>query len=224
MNRTNLLKTGMGLLAVVLLAVYSSASLALTAAGTIIGNLATVNYQVSGISQPAIGSSVGGNSNGAGTPTNFTVDDKVVFTVTTVDGADVAVTPGQNTATPPYLTYLITNTGNATHGFLFSTVNEANATANPFAGNVDDFDAVTPTVHVAATCATATYTVATDTSSSLFSLAAGATCHVFIVVPNTTGIPTSQVNGDVAVMALVGQAAATGATYAAGAGAASEIG
>jgi hypothetical protein len=218
MTRFNLLKTAGGLLGAVLLAVYSSASLAITAAGTVVGNLATVNYQVAGVSQAAIGSSAGGNTSGAGTATNFTVDDKITFVVSTVDVADVGVTPAQTTV--GILVYKITNNGNATHGFLFSTVNEANGTANPFAGAVDDFNTVTPAVFVSKTNSS-TYTAGTDTSSSLFSLAPGASDFVFIVVPANTGIPNTQVNGDVAVMALVGQAAATGASYAAGAGAAS---
>jgi hypothetical protein len=198
--------------------VYSSASLAITAAGTVVGNLATVNYQVGGVGQPAIGSSSTGNSSGAGTATNFNVDDKITFVVSTVDAADVGVTPAQTTV--GILVYKITNNGNATHGFLFSTVNEANGTANPFAGNTDDFNTVTPAVFVSKNNTT-TYVPANDTSGSLFSLAAGASNYVFIVVPANTGIPGTQVNGDVAVMALIGQAASTGASYAAGAGAAS---
>jgi hypothetical protein len=218
MSNANLFKTAGGLLGAVLLAVYSSASLAITAANTPVNNLATVNYQVGGVGQPAIGSSSTGNTSGAGSNTSFVVDDKITFVVSTVDVADVPVTPAQTTV--GVLVYKITNNGNATHGFLFSTVNEANATVSPFGGNADDFNTVTPAVFVSKNN-TSTYVPANDTSASLFSLAPGTSNFVFIVVPANTGIPGTQVNGDVAVMGLIGQAAVTGASYAAGAGTAS---
>ena len=217
MTRFSIIKTVGGLLATVLLAVYSSASLALTAANTTVSNLATVNYQVGGVSQTAIGSSPTGNPSGAGTATTFQVDDDITFVVSTVDSSDVGVTPAQTTV--GVLVYKITNNGNATHGFLFSTVDEANGTANPFTGNTDSFN-TTESVFVSKNNTT-TYVPANDTSSSLYSLAPGASNYVFVVTPANTGIPNNLSNGSVAVLGLVGQAAATGASYAAGAGAAS---
>jgi uncharacterized repeat protein (TIGR01451 family) len=108
------------------------------------------------------------------------------------------------------LVYKVTNNGNATQGVTFTTVQEANGTANPFAGGVDNFDPTAIQVFVSKNN-TATYVPANDTASSIPQLAAGASNFVFIV----SNIPASQVDADVAVQALVAQVAAAGgsATY-----------
>ena len=208
MKLVNTVRLTGAMLAGVLLSLFSATSFAAnTASGTTISNLATVNYSVGGISQTAIGSSSTGNSSGAGTATTFLVDDKLLLTVTTNDAADVNVTPGQTGA---ILVYKVTNNGNATQGVTFTTVQEANGTANPFAGGVDNFDPTSVQVFVSKNN-TATYVPANDTASSIPQLAAGASNFVFIV----SNIPASQVDADVAVQALVAQVAAAGgsATY-----------
>ncbi|HEY1774407.1 MAG TPA: hypothetical protein VGH91_14560 [Gammaproteobacteria bacterium] len=202
------------LLAGVLLSLISANAFAVvppggTAGGTVISNLATVNYQVGGVAQTAIGSSQTGNSSGAGTATTFTVDNKLYITVTTVDAADVQVSPS---GTHVVLEYLVTNNGNETQGVSFTTIEEATATASPFGGNNDDFDATLTNsgdgIFVQKTLSGSAYASATDTASSIPQLIAGGTAHVFVVAD----IPTVQVDGDVSVIALVGQIAVSGAS------------
>ena len=194
------------LLAGVVLSLFTgTASAAVgTPSGTTVSNLATVNYNVNSIAQTAIGSSPTGNTSGAGTATTFLVDTKLVMLVQTIDSADVAVTPGQTGA---ILVYKVTNNGNSTQGVTFTTVQEANGTANPFAGGVDDFDPTAIQVFVSKNN-TSTYVAANDTASSIPQLASGASNFVFIV----SNIPAAQVDADVAVEALVGQVAAAGAS------------
>jgi hypothetical protein len=197
------------LMASVLLTLASVAANAAgnTTAGTSIANRATVNYSVGGLAQPAIGSSSTGNTSGAGSDTTFLVDDKLALSVTTVDAAIVSVSPGQATA---ILVYQVTNSGNATQGVSFTTLSKATGTANPFGAGTDDFDSTSPTVHVSKNN-TATYVSANDTANSIPQLAAGASNYVFVVA----SIPNTQVDGDIAVNALVGQVAVAGgsATY-----------
>src|SRR5262245_14493088 len=66
-----------------------------TLAGTPINNLATLNYSVGGVTQNAIGSTEGGNTAGAGTPTSFVVDNKVNLSVGTTDGGPQSAIPSQ---------------------------------------------------------------------------------------------------------------------------------
>jgi len=199
------------LLAGVLLSLFSANSFALTASGTTISNLATVNYQVGGVSQTAIGSSPTGNTSGAGTATTFKVDTKLLISVTTNDAADVSVTPAQTAAV---LSFTVTNNGNATQGVTFSTVQELAGVLASTAGagftGTDNFDPTGISVFVANGHGGA-YVSGTDTASSIPQLAAGASVVVYIVAT----IPNTQVDGDVAVEALVAQVAAAGgsATY-----------
>lgn len=79
-----------------------------TTAGTVIGNRAYVDYQVSGIDQPQIGSSAAGNLTGAGSDTTFTVDKMVDITVAAGAGGTVFT---NQTSAP--LVFTVTNTGNA---------------------------------------------------------------------------------------------------------------
>ena len=202
MKLVNTVRLTGAILAGVFLSLFSATSFAAnTAASTSITNLATVNYSVGGVSQTPIGSSSTGNTSGAGTPTSFLVDDKLLLTVTTVDTADVNVTPGQTGAV---LVYKVTNNGNATQGVILSTIQESGVT-NPFTGGIDNFDPTAITVHVSQNN-TATYVPANDTASGISQLASGASAFVFIV----SNIPASQVDADVAVEALLAQVAATG--------------
>jgi hypothetical protein len=196
------------LLAGVLLSLFSANAFALTAGGTTISNIATVNYQVGGLAQTPIGSSVGGNTSGAGTATTFVVDNKLNLVVTTVDVADVQVSPA---GVHVVLEYLVTNSGNETQGVSFTTLQEVTTTASPFGGNTDDFDASLGNsgdgIFVQKTFSGSAYASGTDTASSIPQLAAGGTAHVFVVAD----IPGVQVDGDVSVIALVGQVAIAGA-------------
>lgn len=202
-NRVKL--TGALLAGVVLTLASVAANAANTAAGTSIANRATVNYSVGGVAQSAIGSSPTGNTTGAGTDTTFLVDDKLILSVTRIDSSIVSVSPGQTTAV---LVYQVTNGGNATQGVSFTTLSKATGTADPFGGATnDDFDSTSPTVHVSKNN-TATYVSANDTASSIPQLAAGASNYVFVVA----SISGTQVDGDIAVNALVAQIAAAGAS------------
>lgn len=80
-----------------------------TASGVTINNTATVNYSVSGVPQAAIGSSPTGNSAGAGSPTQFVVDNKVNLTVTRVGLAQTPVAAGQLNQT---VVFRVENIGN----------------------------------------------------------------------------------------------------------------
>jgi uncharacterized repeat protein (TIGR01451 family) len=201
------------LLAGVVLSLFSANSFALTASGTTISNLATVNYKVGGVSQTSIGSSQAGNTSGVGTATTFLVDTKLLISVATTDVADVSVAPGSSAQV---LTFTVTNNGNATQGVLLTAIQES-GTTNPFTGNADSFDVTSPTVFVESG-GTAGYTVAQDTATNIPQLAAGASMTVYIV----STIPAVQADGTVAVLALKAQVAVAGgsATYGTAPGAA----
>lgn len=211
MKLVNTVRLTGALLAGLFLSLFSANSFALTASGTTISNLATVNYTVGSTAQAPIGSSSTGNTSGAGTATTFLVDDKLVLTVVTNDAADVTVQPGMTTAV---LSFTVTNNGNATQGVTFTTVNEANGVLGSTAGagftGTDNFDTTSVNVFVANAHGGA-YVAGTDTASSIPQLAAGATAVVYIVAT----IPNTQVDGDISVMALKAQVATAGgsATY-----------
>jgi uncharacterized repeat protein (TIGR01451 family) len=196
------------LLAGVLLSLFSANAFALTAGGTTISNLATVNYQVGGNAQTAIGSSAAGNTSGAGTATTFVVDNKLNLTVTAVDTLDVTVTPAQTGAV---LAFTVTNNGNETQGVSFTTIEEISTTLASTAGagftGTDNFDPTGISVFVANGHSGA-YVVGTDTASTIPQLAAGASATVYIVAT----IPSAQVDADVAVEALVAQVTVKGAS------------
>lgn len=213
------------LLAGVFLSLFSASSFALTASGTTISNIAIAGYSVGGTAQNSICSSPTGNTtttgststslaqcnnNGTtgGTNTSFLVDDKLVLTVAHVDTGDVTVSPG---ATLQFLSFTVTNNGNATQGVTFTTVQEASATTAtaPFTGT-DNFDPTSIQVFVANGHSGA-FVPATDTASSIPQLTAGASATVYIV----STIPGTQLDGDIAIEGLVAQVAAAGgsATY-----------
>lgn len=73
-----------------------------TAAGTIISNFATASYTQSGVTYTH-------NSN----VTTFMVDDKVSFTLTSADASSVTIAPSGRA----YMTYILSNTGNAPHDY-----------------------------------------------------------------------------------------------------------
>lgn len=116
-----------------LTAVTNMASAAGTAAGTDIDNTATITYAVSGVGQAPIGSSLGGNTVGAGTPTTFKVDKKVDLIVTTTSGTNVV--PGSPAGATTALTFNLKNEGNSTESF--------NAAATQVTGDAFDTSACT---------------------------------------------------------------------------------
>ncbi|ABW69056.1 DUF11 domain-containing protein [Desulfosudis oleivorans] len=167
-----------------------------TASGTPVTNLATVAYQVGGVDQTVIESSLTGNSTpgiGNGTATSFVVDTSLDLSVAWTDLADVEVVPGQ---LDQVLIFTVTNDGNATQDFSLSAVNRA-------AG--DDFDTTGVTIFVESG-ATAGYQAGEDTADYIDELAADASKIVYIV----SDIPAATVNGNDAILDLVAQVAVGG--------------
>ncbi len=105
------------LISAVAVAVPQQASALGTTSGTSIANRATINYQVGGVPQTAIGSSPTGNTSGAGTDTTFVVDDKVMMTVAANDAAAITTYPSSTTQA---MKFTMSNTGNTTHDFALS--------------------------------------------------------------------------------------------------------
>lgn len=90
-----------------------------TPAGTIISNYATATYTMEGNAHTQ-------NSN----LTNLVVDDKVSLTLTAADAVNVTITPGGRA----YMTYRLTNTGNAPHDFTLSATVTGIPTLLPTSG------------------------------------------------------------------------------------------
>src|SRR5262245_66438495 len=82
-----------------------------TPSGTTISNQATVDYSVGGVSQAQITSAAA----------SFVVDTKIDFNVAEVSLNATQTHPGQ---TNVVAAFTVTNTGNATQGFVLTVVNE----------------------------------------------------------------------------------------------------
>ncbi len=197
------------------LAAGGSAHAVGTASGTAITNLATLSYSVGGAPQTAIGSSVAGNTTGAGTATSFVVDNKINLLVATTDTTFVSVVPGltgvavgnPNGATQ-VTTFTVTNTGNSVQDYSLATANLVNGTIL-FTGT-DNFDGTACVARVESG-GTPGYD-STDTAVFIDDLPADGLRTVYVVC----AIPVARVNNDVAVVsltatALVGGVAGQGA-------------
>ena len=98
-----------------------------TLAGTNISNVATVNYTVSAVAQPALTANA-----------DFVVDRRIDMTLTPVPVALVSVTPG---TAGNLIAFTLTNTSNAALDFTTAAANRANGTADPYGGaTADGFD------------------------------------------------------------------------------------
>ncbi len=167
---------------------------AFAAAGDTISNTASLSYDVSGTTQPAITASV-----------DFIEDRLINFVVSTADGATVSVAPS---ATTQVQSFDVTNNGNDTQDFLFTALDRTTGTADPHGGaQTDNFDVSSVSVYVD-TVLDGNYVPADDTAVFADEVAPGATVRVFVVstIPDNTVVS----NGDVAVMALIAQVAAGG--------------
>ena len=189
-----------------------SASTAFAAAGGTISNTATLTFDVGTTatelkSSPTGNSDVvgGGGAGAAGVATDFLEDRLVNFTVAEVGVATTDVIAGD---TVQVQTFTVTNNGNAPQDFLLAALQQANGTADPFGGVVDDFNATTPKVYVET--ATAGYAAADDTNIFIDELAAGASITVYIVAD----IDAATADGSLSVMTLVAQIAAGGSASA----------
>ncbi|MBT8118505.1 MAG: DUF11 domain-containing protein [Gammaproteobacteria bacterium] len=192
------------------------ASGAYAAAGDTISNQATLNYDVGGAAQVLIESGTGaGNSTpgaGNGTTTDFIEDRLINFDIVRLGATGDAVPSG--TLQP--VTFNLTNNGNAAQGFLLKGLNNADGTADPWGGTNDEFDAtlVQTFVENGLQAGYQSSGANQDTAAHVASLASGANVDVYVVstmpLNDTGGNPL--VNGNVAVMTLVAQAAIDGST------------
>lgn len=183
------------LAAVAALVAAAEAQAAGVAAGDIVENLATVSYSVNGVSQTAIESSPTGNTTpgaGNGTVTDFTVDRVIDLTLIQQGTANTPVSPG---ALQQVTTFVLTNISNSTQGYTFSAADLATGTSVN-AGNADSIDLGTYSVFV--DDGSGVYEPATDTATTVASLAADASVTVFVVAD----IPLTAVDGDVANVEL----------------------
>ncbi len=90
-----------------------------TPVGTVLGSQATAHY--------TIGTS---NYSTLSNMTTFRVDDKVSFTLTASDSANVTILPNSRA----YMTYVLTNTGNGPHDFTLTQAVSGIPTLTPAAG------------------------------------------------------------------------------------------
>ncbi len=180
-----------------LLGFVSQSALAVgTASGTLISNIATLNYSVGGVAQTSIGSSQLGNTSGAGTATTFLVDNKVNLTV--VGGGVTTVTPGQVGGVS---TFTVTNQGNTVQDFSLTPAN--NITGTVSGANTDNFDG---TGLIAFIDTNANGIFDAGEKQYIDELAPGSSATVTVL----STIPISQVNNDVSVIHLIATARAGG--------------
>ena len=201
-----------GGLAIALALSFSQSAWALgTASGTTINNLATLNYSVGAVAQPAVGSSPTGNSVGPGTNTGFVVDNKVNLTVATVDVAAVPVVPGQ---TNVVATFTVTNTGNTVQDYSLGVINLPSGTT-VFAAN-DNFDTGACTAYAKSSPAGPFVLGVDNVPANIFidELAPDATKTVYVLCAS---IPGTQVNNDQANISLTATTATGGTAGAQGA-------
>lgn len=171
-------RTALALLLVGGAAALPQAQAAGTASNTQVDNKATISFSVGGNAQTPIESSPTGNAVpgvGNGTVTRFVVDNKVDLTVTEVGTAATIVNPGQLAAVT---TFLVTNTGNSPQAYQLTAANIASG-ASLF-GNADNTDVSNLRVFVEGNNNT-TYEPASDTATSIVTLAADAAIRVYIV-------------------------------------------
>lgn len=183
---------------------------ALAAAGDPISNTATLGYSVGGSTQTVIESSAAGNSTpgvGAGTATTFVEDRVINFTIADNGVTGSAVPGGAQQVT----TFTLLNSSNATLGFLLKGANNLDGTIDPQGGTADEFDASSVQTFVESG-ANLGYQPLEDTVAFVGSLAAGASIDVHVVstIPLVDSSSNPLVNGNVAVMTLIAQAAAAG--------------
>jgi hypothetical protein len=158
-----------------------------TASGSTITNTVTVNYNVGTTAQTAIQAS-----------DIITVDRKVNLTVAEIGTTTTTVNPGQATQVT---SFTVTNNSNATIDIGLTAAQLSGGTAAH--GGTDNFDITGMTMYVDNTTGTVGSWDAGDlVVSYLDQIAADGVKTIFIV----GGIPSGQVNGDIAGVKLTGQA------------------
>ena len=192
----------LGIIAAAVIGLAAQGALAAgTASGTVVNNLATLNYSVGGVAQTAIGSSPTGNTLGAGTATTFVVDNKVNLTVAESNSTVTSSSPG---ATNQITTFTVTNTGNTAQGY---NLVAANATGPTVFGVADDIDVTISAIFVDAN-GNGVYDAGVDLASAISTLAPDASVAVFVLVT----VPAGATNGQQAVVTLAATTTTSGTT------------
>ena len=192
---------GFGFRALFILVLSFGSSHVFSAAGDVISNIATIDFVYQGNSLVQESSPTGNIQTGVGngSPTSFIEDRLINFSVVSADAAAVDVASLQSAA---FLTYTITNNGNASQDFLLTAIN----TSSPFGVNTDSIDPISPMQVFVEEGSNAGYLLAEDTEVFIDDLAIGATVTVYVVAT----MPVSII-GDAAAVALVAQVAEGGA-------------
>lgn len=193
------------LAAILLLMGVQQAQAAGTLQGTNVGNTASVNYSVGGVSQPSVSSNT----------VNFLVDRRINLTVAEVGGTPTNVIPG---SIDRVTTFTVSNTTNGIQDFRLLASNDLPGPGTAF-GNTDNFDASNVRVF-ADVNGNGTYDPAIDTQTFIDELGPDQSRTVFVLVD----IPVSQVNGDIAGVTLRAFAANSGTGGALGADATQTVG
>ncbi len=182
----HLKRASLALIAMSSISVMQSASAAGTVAGTPISNQATVTYQVGGVTQTPVSS-----------PTvQFLVDNRIDLTVAESSTTTTQTSPG---LTNQVTAFTVTNTGNASQGFVLTAANMASGSASPFGGTADNQDVSNVRVFVdSGATGTPNAYDATDTAINIASLAPDATVTVFVLAD----VPVATTNGQFANVQL----------------------
>jgi uncharacterized repeat protein (TIGR01451 family) len=189
----------------------ANAQSTLTPAGTSIQNRATVNYSVGGQPQTLIESSPTGNTTpgaNAGANTSFLVDNRVDLTVSEASGAATVTAPGAPSA---WLSFTVTNTGNAPQGYQL-TISEETGTL--LFGNTDNANVGLASLQVRVDEDPSTGNGTgndtfdgTETATAIDLLNPGYSVTVFVLAPS---VPLTLVNGNFANVRLQAQTAVAG--------------
>ena len=183
-----------------------------TPSNTTVSNLATVDYDVGGVSQVPIESAPGGNSTpgvGNGAATTFVVDNMVDLTVAQVGTASTLVGPGETGAVT---VFTVTNDGNTPQGYALSAVNLTSSDPVVNAKADTDLDVTNFQIFVDGN-GNGTYESGSDSATFIDTLAPDATITVFVLAD----VPLSAADSGVANVRL------TAATQVAGSGAATPV-
>jgi uncharacterized repeat protein (TIGR01451 family) len=187
MTRTQRLLASASVLAAAAAFSASPAVAAGTSSGTTITNTVTLDYQVGGVAQNQLSAS-----------DSFTVDRKVVVSVSEVGSATTQVGPGQAVAVT---TFSVANASNAAIDVALAATQLSGGTAAH--GGTDDFDVTGVKIYVD-TNANGSYDAGTDQLITYVDqLAADSSKTVFVVA----SVPLGRVTGDVAGVKLTGTAA-----------------
>lgn len=158
-----------------------------TAAGTVITNNVTVDYEVGGINQADVTAS-----------NAVTVDRKVNLTVARVDGTATAVTPG---AVSQAVTYTVQNTSNAVLDFELSAAQTASGSPAGISGT-DSFNVTAPITYYRDD-GDGVFDAGDTSVTHLDAMAADATATVHAVAAS---VPTGLANGAIAAVTLTATA------------------